>query len=52
MSYVFELIEELEGPNEIWKNIKDIINKALLTVQPSLSHAYRTCRPHDIENSQ
>jgi tubulin polyglutamylase TTLL6/13 len=42
MSYIFEYLEETEGPNKIWENIKDIINKALITVQPSLAHAYRT----------
>lgn len=52
LSYILEYFEENEGPNKIWENIKDIINKALITVQPSLSHAYRTCRPHDVENSQ
>lgn len=51
LSYVLDLIEENEGENDIWEKIKDIINKALITVQPSLSHAYRTCRPHDVENS-
>lgn len=48
---MLEYIEENDGPNKIWENIKDIINKALITVQPSLSHAYRTSRPHDIENT-
>jgi len=51
MSGIFEHIEENEGKNNIWKEMKDIINKALITVQPSLAHAYKTCRPHDTENS-
>lgn len=42
LSYILEYFEENEGPNNIWNNIKDIIIKALITVQPSLSHAYRT----------
>jgi len=51
LSYILEYIEENEGRTDVWNNIKDIINKTLITVQPSLSHAYRTSRPHDIENS-
>lgn len=42
MSYIFDYLEENEGPNKVWENIKDVINKSLITVQPSLSHAYRT----------
>jgi tubulin polyglutamylase TTLL6/13 len=42
MSYIFDHLDENEGPNKVWENIKDLINKALITVQPSLSHAYRT----------
>jgi tubulin polyglutamylase TTLL6/13 len=50
MSYIFDYIRENEGENNIWEKIKDIINKALITVQPSLAHAYKTSRPHDVEN--
>jgi tubulin polyglutamylase TTLL6/13 len=35
----------------VWEKIKDIIAKTLITVQPSLSHQYMSCRPHDFENS-
>mmetsp|Transcript_25004 Transcript_25004/g.28705 ORF Transcript_25004/g.28705 Transcript_25004/m.28705 type:complete len:375 (+) Transcript_25004:694-1818(+) len=51
LTYLLEYLEENEGPNKVWEEIKDVIVKSLITVQPSLSHAYRACRPHDIENS-
>ena len=31
--------------------MKDTIVKALLVVQPSLAHTYRSCQPDDVENS-
>lgn len=51
LSWLLEYLKETEGPNKVWENIKDVIIKSLITVQPSLSHAYRASRPHDIENS-
>ena len=51
LTWLLEYLEEAEGPNNVWESIKDVIIKSLITVQPSLSHAYRASRPHDIENS-
>lgn len=35
---------------KLWSEIKDIIIKTLLTIQPELSHSYRTCQPADEES--
>lgn len=35
----------------LWKQIQDIIAKTLISVQPSLQHAYRSSQPEDYENS-
>ena len=32
-------------------DIKQLIIKSLLTVQPSLAHTYRSCQPDDVDNS-
>jgi len=32
---------------KLWSGIKDIIIKTMLTIQPELSHSYRTCQPAD-----
>ena len=42
LSVILEQIEQDEGCTNIWESIKDVINKTLVTVQPSLSHAYKT----------
>ena len=31
--------------------MKDIIIKTLISVQPMLSHTYRSCQPDDVDNS-
>lgn len=33
------------------KDIKSIIIKTLISVQPMLAHTYRSCQPDDLENS-
>jgi tubulin polyglutamylase TTLL6/13 len=32
------------------RKIEDIAVKACISVQPGLSHAYRSCQPDDLEN--
>ena len=38
-------IEEIYGVDraDIWRDIADVINKTIITVQPELSHIYRAC---------
>jgi tubulin polyglutamylase TTLL6/13 len=33
--------------DKMWAEIKDLIIKTMLTVQPELAHSYRTCQPAD-----
>lgn len=35
---------------KMWAEINDLIVKTILTVQPDLSHSYRTCQPSDTES--
>ena len=46
---VMNEIEEMFGVERsvIWNDIKDIINKTIITVQPELSHIYRACQSND-----
>eukprot|EP00347_Sterkiella_histriomuscorum_P017972 403347271 len=37
--------------DNLWTQIQDIIAKTMISVQPSLQHAYRSCQPEDLENS-
>jgi len=32
---------------KMWAEIKDLIIKTMLTIQPELAHSYRTCQPSD-----
>ena len=34
----------------MWAEIKDLIIKTMLTIQPELAHSYRTCQPSDQES--
>ena len=40
-----------ENTERLWEEIKDVVIKTICTVQPSLAHVYRTCRPEDVENT-
>lgn len=35
----------------MWKNIKDVIIKTLITGQPHIAHLYKSSKPDDFENS-
>lgn len=35
---------------KMWAEIKDLIIKTMLTIQPELAHSYRTCQPSDQES--
>jgi tubulin polyglutamylase TTLL6/13 len=35
---------------DMMRKIEDIAVKACISVQPGLSHAYRSCQPDDLEN--
>lgn len=37
--------------DELWNKIEDIIIKTLCSVQPILSHHYKSCQPDDFSNS-
>ena len=37
---IFDHIKETYGDDTVWEKIKDIICKTLITVAPSLGHAY------------
>lgn len=37
--------------DKLWNDIQDIVAKTVISVQPSLQHAYRSCQPDDLENS-
>ena len=54
LTTVLEYMEAHE-PNftkeRMMDQIEDICVKAIIAVQPALSHAYRTCQPDDLENS-
>lgn len=34
----------------IWASVKDIICKTMISGQPFLSHEYRMCQPHNLQN--
>ena len=34
----------------LWNEIMEIITKTVVTVQPHLTHLYRSCQPEDLEN--
>ena len=46
---VFNVLKNEQGADIdlIWRQIKDIIIKTLLGVQPELSHIYKACQPSD-----
>jgi hypothetical protein len=46
-----QLEEEGNDPNLIMNRISDLIIKTIVTVQPSIAHAYKTLQPDDFENS-
>lgn len=35
----------------LFQEIEQIIVKTMISVQPSLSHQYKSCQPHDIYNN-
>lgn len=48
---VFNTLKNMHFDTEkVWSEIKDIIIKTMLTIQPDLSHSYRTCQPADTES--
>lgn len=53
MVSVLEAMEE-EGvdTNVLMHQMHDIIIKTIITVQPSLSHVYKSCQPDDVENNK
>ena len=51
LTSVFKTLRNMgKDVDKMWKEVKDIIIKTLLTVQPDLAHNYRTCQPADTEN--
>jgi tubulin polyglutamylase TTLL6/13 len=50
-SIMKHLEDEGEDVEKIMKSIKDVIIKTVCTVQPWLSHLYRSSRPEDTENA-
>lgn len=48
---VFNKLEKLGYKIDIiWKDIKDIVAKTIISVQPSLAHVYKACQPDDPYN--
>ena len=47
------MLLENKGYNikKLWKQIADIVIKTLCSIQPSLEHTYKTCKPDDLSNS-
>ncbi|CAG9327501.1 ttll-11_9 [Blepharisma stoltei] len=51
LSSVFAYLEEKgHDINKLWADIKQLINKTLCSVQPSLAHTYKACQPDDPYN--
>jgi tubulin polyglutamylase TTLL6/13 len=36
---------------QMWKQVSDMVVKTIASIQPSLAHTYRTCRPADVTNA-
>ena len=36
-----------KGAEQLWAEIEDIVIKTIITVQPQLSHYYRSCQPRE-----
>lgn len=36
---------------KMWKKVGDIVIKTLCSIQPSLAHTYRSCKPNDVSNA-
>ncbi|CDW79462.1 tubulin-tyrosine ligase family protein [Stylonychia lemnae] len=54
LTAVLDYIRENEPQcdvDKLWQDMQDIIAKTLISVQPSLQHAYRSSQPEDLENS-
>ena len=54
LTAVLEQIKDNEPGFDVdglWEQIQDIIAKTVISVQPSLQHAYRSAQPEDLENS-
>ena len=52
LTFAFKYIESMGfDSKEVIHNIKDIILKTIISVQPMLAHTYRSCQPDDVENS-
>ena len=52
LTFAFKYIESMGFDSKVViHDIKDIILKTLISVQPMLSHTYRSCQPDDIDNS-
>jgi tubulin polyglutamylase TTLL6/13 len=45
------LKEQGKDVDKLLTEIKDMAIKTIVTVQPSLSHLYRSCQADDVENS-
>jgi len=46
LTAILEYLKENEenfDTDQLWQDIQDIITKTIITVQPSLQHAYRSC---------
>lgn len=54
LTAVLDYIRENEPTcdvDKLWQEMQDIIAKTMISVQPSLQHAYKSSQPEDLENS-
>ena len=52
LTFTLKYIEEKGyDPDKVMTDIKQLIIKSLITVQPSIAHTYRSCQPDDVDNS-
>lgn len=52
LTFALKYIEEMgHDSKKVYMDIKNTIIKTIFTVQPVLSHIYKSCQPDDTENS-
>lgn len=52
LTFAWKYIDSLGFDSKVViQNVKDIILKTLISVQPMLAHTYRSCQPDDTDNS-